>query len=763
VNRGVNPRTGMHKTNNSWTESVGGLLVLAAVGFVYAIVSLLQWWLLAIVPALFCMVALLRKPKALRGAFSAAANDAAPEQERFLVGMYLLVLGLACAGVAIATAGSVYACFAASLFWLAATFVAKAQMEAKKSTKAFAYHLADAGVEFLTILTGSLAAYSLFSWWVSRLPTDTATLFQVRSWAGKIAWAHEFLKSLNPSKPQTLLLIAALYGGRIVEKRYAQNGQGVGRVWRIVKFALKWPDRLALIATVAASFTFLASRTDGPAASLNARLASMKEQYEQFRSETAKAIEIESKRQLLGQAWAEMPASLRQELRQEQALHREKEELLEEISWADSKYDLEGTASGAAIREYAKERGPSKQAGETAETDSSLKGEDAEPADFLTAGELRDAAGRASNARYEISKQSLDVKEEMGEEAAKQIQELVFDSERLTDSLKLLSEDYPILGETVGTIFDALHEYAHDRLKPYVERFFHEIASGSKESLAAKIKTAAEALAAGVPWRGQLEDPGWRSNLDGELAAEALRVARARRQLRLDARYAEERKIRKLIEEIREHEREYAKIAASLPDHKDLLIEKVQIETELRSLENAPADADPLYGFKHPAISMADEAPDWPIRTIPVPDLRGGARGTAWFRQLGAPPARDLSQGPAFEQLSALNERCASRVRSIVGESQDLARTRLSAALGEAAVNMYASEFAAERAARARISTDVLPWPQSGRASDWLPRQPGEADPLLPAGRMDRGFERNGVEFKPRVEPRPRVEFRPVP
>jgi len=743
--RGVNPHPGGRNAKpTSLADFLGSIASLVVLFLAYIVISLLGWWLLVIIPILYCAGFFVWKRKILRAVFSSSENNAVTAQDRSQVRFHFLLLALVFSGLAIALEGSVYACFAASLFWLLTAHLTKAQMDAAKSTKRFVYHLAKASLELLAILTTTLAAYSVFAWRVSALPIDTATLFQIRSWEGTIARVHTFIEAVNLSKLQTIGLIAVLYAGRILEIQYGHGTKAVSYAWGITQLALKWADRIALVAVIAASFTFLATRSDGPPAPLEARLKEMVKDYSQFRSEGQRALAAETKRQLCQRTWNEMPPPLRRALLQTKSIEKEKSGLLDEIRWADSQYHLDGTQSAATEQEYAAEL--EKEPDQAEQTPENYDAEEHD-VDFATAGDLRGAAADASQARSEVLKESVDAKGEMGEELAKDVQGFIVDSDRLADNvgvLKMLTGKYPLLGEFLGTFNDAFNDYIYDRLKPSVKRLIRDKLKAPSQPLLAEIKKASTELAQSAPIHWHPDSAAWRLELDQRVSAEESGIRRALRQLEADAKFAEKRETLRLVGEIRQHESEYQKIGEAVPEHKDLLLQKANIETHLRYLERLPPDSDPLSGFKNPPPSQ-ESAADVLDPDVLAERMKAISSGTDFVGEgqgyrHQAEVFLNSEPSTVLDRLSALNDRCTSQIREIVGKSPLAAKAPLRTALGREAFNKYEREFEGQQENLGRWRNLHMPG-----------RLPGEFGP---------GFE---PRVEPRIEPRiePHIELVP--
>jgi len=744
------------------SDSLGSLAVLAVLFFAYFIVSFLGWWLLVIVPTLYCVVFFFRKREILRAAFSSSSHAPATDKDRLSVRVRFFILALVFTGLAIVQEGAIYPAFAASLCWLATLFVTKTQMEAADATKHFAYYLAKASVELATIVAATLAACSIFAFRVSMLPLDAATLFQIRSWEDQIAWIHDFFKSFSPTKVQTIVLIAVLYAGRIFEIRYGRGSTTIVRGWKATQSALKWADRLALMTLIAASFTFLATSSNGPVAPLEARLKDMEKSYSQFRGETEKAMVVETKRQLTQRAWHEMPPSLRQRMSQVREIQKDRESLLQEIRWADDEYHLDGTHSAKTEEEYAAQLERTSDHAQLQEQTPG-RGENAHDAeaDSATGGELRDAATDASNARAEIQKESLDTTNEMGEELTKHVQEFVDDFDRLTDNvgpLKLITDRYPLLGELLGPVNDAFNDYVYDKLKPSVQRLVREKFAAPKKPLSSEIKKESAELAQGSPLPWHSNEPDWTLELDRKLAAERSGIGRARRQLEADARFAEKREIRKVADEIRRRESEYRKIAEQMPEHKELLSEREEIDAELKRLEGLPPDPNPLAGFNRPARLTSQTEPtldqlgsDLSLERQTEYNFRRLFDQTTTFVGTGHRDSlkRDIAiPQTVLEQFAYLDNRCASRIRKIVGAAEyGEGRSKVLAALGQPAFEEYSQQIEAERFG----SETLNPWGALGSRRFPGELGPGLHDPLLEP------------RVEPKIEPRiePHVEFVP--
>jgi hypothetical protein len=739
------------KTSASSSEALGGLVLLGLFFAAYLIIDFLGWWLLVIVPCLYCAVFFVRKRNIIGLSFSSSLNSAS-DQERQLIKVHFLIVALVVTITSFAVQGSMYVMLAASLCWLATLYVAKSQMEAAGRTKRFTYYLAKSAAELVTIVSFSLAACSIFAFRIGRLPLNTATMFQVRAWEGQVSWLHNFTKSLSPTKFQTLILLAVLYFGRILELRYSHGSSTVLRTWKAAQFGLKWGNRVALAITIAASFTFLATGANGPAAPLKAQLRDMEESYSQLRSETEKALIAETKRQLWQRAWHEIAPASQPEIRKAAEIQNERRSLLEEIVWADNNYDLEGTPSkrtGEQLDQQLADSGY--RTWQNSNTITPKPDANDPDADSNTAYQLRDAAAEAASARSEIMSQPLDPSAEMGEELTKNVQEFVDDFERLTDNidpLKLITDRYPLLGELLTPVNNAFNDFVYAKIKPTVQHLLRQEMKESNKSLSFEIRKQAAELTQHTPLAWHSNDPGWQEKLDKALLAESSQIVRDRTTLRADATFAEKRKFKQLIDDVRQREKEYREIAGYMPEHKNLVAESQAVDTRLKYLESLPPDRDPLAGFNKPTQPASHQLDSTASLDVDSDDSFGQlldhnttflSSDTLSNDRYGARIAEE--DRTTLEQLEELDNDCASRVREIVNDALNAnAQAGILAALGKPSFDKYSREIEMQRLSEMKASPPVDIF---GR-----PPRPGE-------------FGREGQRPEPRPEPRVEPHFEP--
>jgi hypothetical protein len=692
------------RLRNNFRDAVCDLVGLATLGLLVLLVSHLRWWTLAVAPALYCAIFLFKKRASFPTAFSPTA--AGGSRDALLICWYVLILALVFTGVAITLRGSVYACFAASGFWLVTLLLVRVQMESANLTKRFAYYLVKGSIEFLIILTATLAVYSTYAWRISRLPLNTATLLQLRSWEKSIEEVHDRLETWNPSKLWAMLVIAALYGVRATAIRWGHGKEAVSRAWVISQFGLRWMNRLALVAAIAASFTFLATRADGPPGPLQAQLKTMNNDYSELRSQVESALAIEAKRQLVNRAWTEMPRPLRDVLHGAESIEEEKADLLKEMRWADGRYGLDGTPSAVKEQEYA---GQLERRFEPEEPPA-VPVEHKDPAaDSATANDLNDAVARISRTRSEVSNEPADAKEEIGRELAKSVQAFVLEPSGWlhvakevglraegTTKLAQLASSNPVLSGVLDMVNDAFNDYFYDRVQIGVDALIRVVLANRGRPMLAEVKDAATEFARSVQFRWRTNDQTWRSEINRQLQTQEAGVREARRQFQNDTTYAAKREARKLVAEIRQHEAEYEKIGNTVLEHKDLLAKKDEMEAQVRQLESRASSENPLSGF--PTSIKAAAARDAALQRF-MKSWEHPADAPAALRALNEElKALNKAWPPtAFDQLVRLDQMGTSEIREIVGESQDSVRQHLRDALGEDVFDGYEREYEFKR------------------------------------------------------------------
>jgi len=728
-----------HNLRSALEDLVG----LTALSLLFLLLTQLRWWTLAVVPTLYCAFFLFKKRASFPAVFS--PTPAGGPRDAVLICRHVFILALVFTGVAIAMRGSVYACFVASGFWLATLLLVRTQMEAANLTKRFAYYLVKGSIEFLIILTVTLAAYSIYAWRISRLPLNTATLLQLRSWEKSIEEVHDRLETWNPSKLWTMLIIAVLFAARVLAIRWGHGKKAVSQAWAVSQFGLRWMNRLALVAAIAASFTFLATRADGPPAPLQAQLKTMDKDYSELRSQTEKVLAMETKRQLVNRAWSEMPQPLRDVLHGAESIEEEKVDLLKEMRWAESRYGLAGTPSAAKAQVYAAqlERRAEPERAPAVTLEQKDHG-----ADSATANDLNDAAARISRANSEVAKEPADAKEEMGEELAKSVQAFVTEPGGLIHLAKKvglptegaaklgqLASSNPLLRGVLDMLNDALNDYFYDRLQAGVDALTRTMLANRGKPMLAEVKRVAAELARGVQLRWRTNDRAWRSEMDRQLHAQESGVHEARRQFQNDAAFAEKREIRRLVAEIRQHEAEYDKIGNALPERKELLAKKEQTEAQVRELESQASGENPLGGFANAAKEAA-------ARQAALQRFM-----KSWEHPAGTPAAlrafneelKELDKAwphTAFDQLVRLDQTSTSEIQEIVGESRDSVRERLHQALGEDVFDRYERMYEFERT---WLTARGAPIPGTGKGIS-------EAEP----------FGERPIERRPEARPEPR-------
>ncbi len=733
--------------DNFW-HAVCNLIGLAALGLLVLLVNQLRWWTLAVAPVLYCAIFLFRKRASLPAAFSRTTTD--NRGDIVLIRWHVFTLALVLTGVAIAMRGSVYPCFVASGCWLVTLLLVRAWMEAANLTKRFGLYLVKGSIEFLTILTATLAAYSIYAWRISRLPLNTATLLQLRSWEKSIEEVHGRVETWNPSKLWTMLIIAVLFAARVMVIRWGHGKKEVSRAWAVSQLGLRWMNRLALVAAITASFTFLATRAIGPPAPLQAQLKAMDKDYSELRSQVESAMVMETKRQLVNRAWTEMPKPMRDVLREAESIEEEKADLLKEMRWVDSRYGLDRTPSAAKEQEYAAQLEPRPETGQALAFTLEQK---AHCVDSATANNLNDAMTRISRTRSEVSKEPADARKQIGRELAKSVQAFVTDPSGLihlakkvglpaegATKLGQLGSSNPLLSGVLDMVNDAFNDYLYDRLQVGVDAMTRTVLMNRGEPMLAEVKRVATELARSVqfPWR--TNDQTWRSAINRQLQAQESGVREARHQFQTDATFAAKRETGKLVAQIRLREAVYEKIGTKVTEHKDLLAKKDEMEAQVRQLESRMSSENPLSGF--PNFVKADTAREAALQLF-LKSWEHPADAPGALRTFNEElKALDNAWPPtAFDQLVRLNQTCGSEIQVIIGESRDSVRERLRDALGEDVFDRYEREYEYEHT--------------------WLTERgvpiPGMSEGISGVERSDQPQIERRPETQPETRPRERI------
>ena len=647
---------------------------------------------------LYCLGSLLFRSTTTYRAFFSSSFTTVSDDERSLISLYFLALTLLLTVSAIVTSATVFVYLCVSLLWLGLAYLNKVRLEAAISTKRFLYYLSSASVELFLILTVALGAYALFAVCIRFLATDARTLIELRSLEENIASVHEHLEAASPSKLHVIFLAVAFYIGRVVAIRYEQGEALVSRTRQVASTGLKWLHRLAQFSLVAASFTFLATRADGPPAPLEARLRQMKEDYTQFRSQVQQALVTETKLQLIRHAWQQAPQILKSSLSNAAIITRQRSDFVEEEEWADHEYGMGDMPSAETAAKYRDEKSPHAQ---PQPTSASFNGQD-HASDKFSSGELHDAVVDSVGARVKVEGDASKLTGDMNEELAKDVQAFALDADRMTDNvgfLKILTSDYPLVSEFLDAVNDAFNDYIFDKLQPAVDRIIQQIRSSPSQRLADQIDAVAKDLAQNVPltWHpGQPSEPVWETRLAGVLAAKQTDIKNAYRQLDIDAKLAERNRFEKLADEVQHQEATLHSISQVMPFYGD---PQDVIDAKLQRIKALPPDPQPLSEFKHPV--MAKLAPSGDLETdqrakppevVDVPDLR--RPGIPTVRLAPKPemhPHPHPVAGPRVLEVSILNERCDLLIGGMLRRSKSFpgAYDNLRQILGEAVVAKY--------------------------------------------------------------------------
>ena len=181
-------------------------------------------------------------------------------------------------------------------------------------------------------------------------------------------------------------------------------------------------------------------------------------------------------------------------------------------------------------------------------------------------------------------------------------------------------------------------------------------------------------------------------------------------------------------------------------------------DAELKRLEGLPPDPNPLAGFNRPARLTSQTEPtldqlgsDLSLERQTEYNFRRLFDQTTTFVGTGHRDSlkRDIAiPQTVLEQFAYLDNRCASRIRKIVGAAEyGEGRSKVLAALGQPAFEEYSQQIEAERFG----SETLNPWGALGSRRFPGELGPGLHDPLLEP------------RVEPKIEPRiePHVEFVP--
>jgi hypothetical protein len=218
---------------------------------------------------------------------------------------------------AVVDEGSAVLCFVAGLVGVTGLRLAGLALDAATLKKRFWRALIDNFQEVLVVLTGVAAVYSAASIYLSYRLQGSATLRELRAYDGAVLYARVFLDTLKFSTIQTVTLVALLIALRWLERRWTGNrGTAAETAWKALHAGTKWMSRAAMVALFAASFTFLAVRSEGPASKVTPRIRDFEQAYAQLQGDVEKTIDAELKRELISQTWAKMDPAIQRELQQ---------------------------------------------------------------------------------------------------------------------------------------------------------------------------------------------------------------------------------------------------------------------------------------------------------------------------------------------------------------------------------------------------------------------------------------------------------------
>jgi hypothetical protein len=172
---------------------------------------------------------------------------------------------------------------------------------------------------FLTALVGGLkelalifafvaALYACATFHLRHTVVNSGTLRQLRLWDDRLLYARAFLSKLKFSAWQTIVVASAFIVLRAIEKRWVNRQAAIADTsWRAFTAGAKWLSRVALLALFAASFTLLATRSNGIGGEIGAHIRNFEEAYTQLQGATERAVESQVKRDLMAQAWQLTP------------------------------------------------------------------------------------------------------------------------------------------------------------------------------------------------------------------------------------------------------------------------------------------------------------------------------------------------------------------------------------------------------------------------------------------------------------------------
>lgn len=519
------------------------------------------------------------------------------EQTRGQLRTWALVAGLLLTGAAVLGHRSIYVCFGASACWLTCVHVAKSQMERRGSTKGLGYLLLKGSVELFFVLTIVLGVGATVSFRVSLLQADTTTLLTLRSWEDRISWCHTFLDGLNFSASRTIILLVLLCALRLVEVR-SRLGEvsTVNRAWKAISFGMNWLRRASLVSLVAASFTFLATKSDGPAAKLEARIREMAENYSQLRGEVRKALQTETKKQLCQRAWEKAPLPLREAIEHETKIEAEKARLLYKWQLAERKYDLREPLPDAA-RNYARETDSLKAVQEppTVKPHEDSLGSLWRNAGVVTASRLSTALSE-SKAVNDRAGEFAGPTNGVGGELGKKLVGFILSPDQLmkhVGPLKLIDDTYPLVGEFANVMNDAFNEFVYGKLRTWLDRIERSTLENPRAT-ESEIDQAASQIIEETPVRWHDYDQAWQEHVGRETRKQEEAIARDWQQLEADALEGEKTEIRRLVMEVSHRDGELKNLGERTSNTKwirearerEIVLQNVQNEVDQHPLES---------------------------------------------------------------------------------------------------------------------------------------------------------------------------------
>ena len=443
---------------------LGPLSLLLVAGVIWLLVITWPWWLL--VPPLLTLFFLIKTPESINKTKNSFLHEEVDSQTAsfrsdFMVGLF--AFGTLSAAICIFTIGL------DNLEWWLIPLLAFSMAIRLRALSAqpgnllrFRRALYDNIFE-LTVLAGVvLVGYSLAVVKLQTAPLDSMTLQSLMDWDDRVQRLHEWLENHASSFAMLLVILLVIFAMRLAASGRPSLTGAANIIAKWLAGAVKWLGRLSTLTAVAASLTFLATDTAGPAGSIGLKLRDAKADYSHFERVLGDKTDQMLRNALVLKAWTTAPPSLRQQLMNSARFQKERDKFEQMQGKAQRLFDIH--ANGPEGFPESVKIAPKKQ--------NEDKNVSLELPLSLTPLELRQAADAADEFAAKPD-HDLEGIQEAKDDITKEAFEKISPAEHLFDDapfISLLKSHYPVVGEFIDAINSSISEAAFDAIRNAVVR-----------------------------------------------------------------------------------------------------------------------------------------------------------------------------------------------------------------------------------------------------------------------------------------------------